>query len=126
MENGHSGKVGFMSDEDLLLAIDRAIEGYVGNVDVLGNAVGAAMLARRFGWKTLMLMYSLQTIKKYSKVLNIDFRAVFPEYGPLARKSTAYCGLERGGLFWRVVTGNYPGRSPEIVRDDLFRGLPTT
>lgn len=120
MENGDSKLI---SDDELLIAIDRAIEAFEGDAAVLGAAIGAAMIARRFGWRVLLLMYSIATVKNYAKILGVDFRAVFPEYGDLKNKSRAYAGFEKGKYFWQIVTGNRPGRSPDLVRDDLFSGL---
>lgn len=103
-----------LRDDELLKIIDDAIERYQGNATVLEGAVGALMVGRLVGWKPLVMIHAKPTIKRYEKVLDVDFRMVLRPDGCLARKSVAWRVVEAGKHFWDVVNNRVLGRSPVL------------
>lgn len=114
---------GKLSDEDLVAVFDRAIEEFAGDGGVLSSAIGAAVVGRRVGWRVLLLMHSPATIKRYEKVLGMSYRDICPPEGDKVNKAIAYGIAKRAKSFWAVITGNEPGRSCQLQRDDLFAGM---
>ena len=105
-----------MTDKKLLEAINAAIKEFEGDCHELESAIGAALLGRRFGWKPLFLLHRPNTIKKYEKHLGIDFREIMPPVGDCAKKSVAWCAIQKVSNFWKAVKGEIPGvRSTEIT-----------
>lgn len=101
-------------DADLAKHLTDTIVKFSGNFDVLEKAIGALIVGQLMGWRVLTLMHSANTIKKYEKVLGINFkstlpwdddRITMPEYGALAKKSVALDIVEKVGSFWKVVRG---------------------
>lgn len=104
-----------MTEKQLVEIIDKAIKNFHGNTQRLSNAIGYLMLGRKFGWRVMLLMHDRKSIKDYEKILGIDSRIIFPEYGPLKNKSMAYRALQKVTNFWKAVKGEIAGvRSTEI------------
>ena len=106
-----------LSDRELVDLIDKAITGFRGNTERLSNAIGFLMIGRKLGWRVMYLMHDRKSIRNYEKILGIDSRTIFLEYGPLANKSIAYIALQKVTNFWKAVKGEIPGvRSQEMTK----------
>lgn len=104
---------------DLLFAeiVDEAVDHFNGNVEELHKALGLYCVARRFGWKPLLLMSDPRTLKKAEAILGISFRRSFPAVGPMAHLSAAWLASFQHRSFWRCVRGDFPGvRCAQIVQ----------
>lgn len=103
------------TDAELLKLIDKATKNFRGFFPTLQGAIGALLTGRQLGWKPLLLIHDKKTIKKYEKILGVEFRNVMPEVGPLANKSIAWKASQRVSNFWKAVKGEIPNiRSPEV------------
>ena len=105
------------SDEQLVAHIDKRIKQYVGTLDTLSNAIGYLMVSRKFGWKPMLLIHSIKSIKKYEEILDFDSREAFEPVGELARKSIAWIAVQKISNFWKAVKGEIPDiRSSELTK----------
>ncbi|HEY1399707.1 hypothetical protein [Roseateles sp.] len=99
-----------MKDKELIELVDAAIDGFHGNLNDLGSAIGMLMLSRRYGWKVMLLTHSPGTIRKYLKILGLKhLREAAPELGELSRRSNAWRLVEDTSNFWKVVRGQIGG-----------------
>ena len=104
-----------LDEEQLVAIIDDAIKDFRGNINELKGAIGALMIARRFGWKPLLLMQDKRSVDKYERILGVSFRELFPEEGDLAGKSMAWVTMGKFKNFWKAVKGEIAGvRSPTV------------
>jgi len=104
-----------MDEREAIEIIDKAVAKYVGNTDVLASAIGVLMIGRHFGWRPIFIMYGPKTLRKYEKILEIEFQKVLPDVGTLAHKSIAWNIAKKLKSFWKAVKGEIPGvKSLEI------------
>lgn len=104
-----------LSDKELVRLLDDAVLRYKGNTQELRSAIGVLVLGRHVGWKPLYVMVNKDTVKKYQRILDIDFRDVLPETGPRAEKSVAWLAVQKVSNFWKAVKDEIPGiRSPDL------------
>jgi hypothetical protein len=104
-----------LDEKQVVQTIDDAIARYRGNTNELKGAIGAFMIARRLGWKPLMLMQDKRSVEKYERILGVSFREVCPDVGDLAHKSIAWHAMQKVKNFWKAVKGEIAGvRSPEV------------
>jgi hypothetical protein len=104
-----------LSLEVKLSIVEKAIHDYKGQLPEIERAIGILFVGEQFGWKVIYLVHDKKTIRKYQKILGVNFREVFPERGPLAHRSVALTLADRAGNFWKSVTGQIPGiRKPDI------------
>jgi len=94
-----------MNQQETKKIIDIAIKNFRGLFPTLEGAIGSLIVGQKMGWKILYLVHDKRTIQKYESVLNIKFREVLPEVGPLAHKSVAWVAMERISNFWKAVKG---------------------
>ena len=95
--------------------IDKAIKIFKGYVPTLEAAIGAYFLGKKIGWKPLLLIHDKQTINKYEKILDIDFKEQMKAEGEWAHKSIAWEACKKVTNFWKAVSGSIPGiRSTEM------------
>lgn len=106
-----------MTDQEFLETIDRAITGFKGSIDELESAIGTLATMRKFGWKPLYLIHQRSTMKKYEKILGVNFRDCVPAEGPLARKSVAWTAAQTIGNFWKAVKGEIKGIKTPIINE---------
>lgn len=99
-----------MNNAEILSVIDRAVDGFNGNLDDLESAIGMLMVGRQYGWRVVLLIHSPGTIRKYLKILGLkNLRELLPEVGVLAHRSTAWRLVEGTENFWKVVRGQISG-----------------
>ncbi|ARN19957.1 hypothetical protein [Piscinibacter gummiphilus] len=104
------------NDQDVLHLVDEAIDRFDGNLNDLGSAIGMLMLARRYGWRVVLLIHSPGTVRKYLKILGLpNLREVVPEVGELAQRSKAWRLIEGTSSFWKVVRGQISGVRTALV-----------
>jgi hypothetical protein len=105
-----------MNDQEIQQIIDQAIDGFTGNLNDLGSAIGMLMLGRRYGWRVVLLIHSPSTVRKYVKILGLrNLREVLPEVGELAHRSNAWKLIDGTSNFWKVVRGQISGVRSAIV-----------
>lgn len=92
-----------MTDSEILEAVDKALDGYKGQLPVIEQAVGALVLGRRLGWRVIYLVHGGQTINRYQAILGLKFRDALPEVGEAAHKSVAWQIVKAVGKFWDVI-----------------------
>lgn len=111
-----------MNDKDILAIVDRAADGYQGDLDELESAIGMLMLGRHYGWRVMMLIHTQATIRKYLRILGLqNLRDVLPEVGVLAHRSRAWRLVNGTTKFWDVVRGQVSG----IRTARVDRGVPS-
>ncbi len=104
-----------MDPKDLDRIVTTAIASYKGDAHVLESAIGALMVGLLLGRKPLLLIHGGSAIRRYQDILNIEFRSVMPDEGPLCHKSEGYKLAQKVGQFWASVRGSAPGRSSELA-----------
>jgi hypothetical protein len=84
--------------------IERAIRQGSYQINELESALGMYAVGFHYGWKVLHLVHCKKTIAKYERLLGINIREVFPEFGPDADRTNAYKIMESVPNFWRLVS----------------------
>jgi len=106
-----------LSEKQLVELIDKAIKNFAGHTDSLAGAIGFLMIGRKFGWRVMYFMHSQSTVRKYAKILEVDFQEVLPPIGPFAKKAVVYQALQKVSNFWKGVKGEIAGiKSKEVLR----------
>ena len=86
--------------------LNTIVHGYTGGLDELQSALGFWHLGHAFGWRLMRLWLTNRTFKRYSSILGIDARDVFPEVGPLATHAQAWPHIRDASNFWKLVSGD--------------------
>ncbi len=92
--------------DDSTLTIKNALNNYSGDFTVLESAIGAFFLGFCLGWRPLVVIHSPKTIKRYEKILSVDFKSIMPEVTDLSDRSKGYEIAKQLDNFWLAVTGN--------------------
>jgi hypothetical protein len=90
---------------ELMERFDDIFKTYKGDITILERAVGAYFVGRRVGWKVMYVIHDTKTLKKYEKILGINFREEFKDFEDLAPKTRAYKALKFISNFWKAVKG---------------------
>ncbi len=88
--------------------IEKAINDFKGDIPVLESAIGSLYVGRKYGWKVLYIIHDMRTLKKYEKLLNINFKDILEEVGPFAHKSKGFRIVSKLSNFWKAVKGETP------------------
>ncbi len=86
---------------------DQAICNFSGMLDELESALGMLRIGHHYGWRTLYILHSKKTIRKYEEILNIKIREIFDEEGPSAQRSVGLALAKKASNFWKAVSGEY-------------------
>ncbi|ADI30914.1 hypothetical protein [Methylotenera versatilis] len=86
---------------------DHAISNFSGMLDELESALGMLRIGHHFGWRTLYILHSKKTIRKYEEILDIKIRDVFAEEGPSAERSIGLALAKKATNFWKAVSGEF-------------------
>ena len=86
---------------------DQAISKFSGNLDELEAALGMLRIGHHFGWRTLYILHSKRTIRKYEEIINIKIRDVFDDEGPSAQRSIGLALAKKASNFWKAVSGEH-------------------
>lgn len=86
---------------------DQAISNFSGMLDELEAALGMLRIGHHFGWRTLYILHSKRTIRKYEEILSIKIRDLFDEEGPSAQRSVGLALAKKATNFWKAVSGEY-------------------
>lgn len=106
-----------MSQQDTKKTIDIAIRNFKGQLPTLEAAIGAWIVGEKLGWKVLYLVHDKSTIRKYEKILDVNFKEILPDETPLSKKSLAFEAVQKVSNFWKAVKGEIPNiRTPEIKK----------
>src|SRR5262245_58582031 len=84
-----------------------AIATFEGPADELETALGMLRLGHHVGWKTLYVVNSKRTIRKYEQILGIKIRDEFPETGPSSYRSYGLIIVEQFTNFWKAISGEH-------------------
>lgn len=94
---------------DFSKKIKKAFTNYSGDFTVFESAMGALLLGVMIGWRPLFIIHSPKTIKRYEKILNIEFKQILQEtVDPLSSRSRGYQVVAAFDKFWPAATGNVP------------------
>ncbi len=85
--------------------VENVITNFKGQLSELESAVGAYIVARRFGWKVLYLGHDKRTIRRYEKVLGFKFRDTVPPLGDQGERSLGWILARNLSNFWKAVSG---------------------
>ena len=91
----------------------KALARYKGDLTELESALGMLRLGYHLGWRSLYIVHSKATIRKYEKLLDISIRETFTEEGPSACRHLGLQLAKKIGNFWKVVSGEKPIPSSE-------------
>ncbi len=69
-------------------------------------ALGVLRLGIQLGWKPLVLIHNKRTIRKYEKILNLNFKEYFLPEGPACERSFGYVAAKKVSNFWKAVSGD--------------------
>ena len=94
-----------MNQQETKKIIDIAIQKFHGQLTDLEGAIGTFLVGQKMGWKILYLAHDRRTLKKYEKILDVDFREVLPGEGALSHKSYAWQAMQKISNFWKAVKG---------------------
>lgn len=94
-----------ISAEEAAEVSTRAFEQYKGDITEYQRAVGVLFTGIGTGWRALYLVHHTHTLKKYEKILGIEFRECLVEVGPYANKSLAWQAFQKFSNFWKAVKG---------------------
>ena len=83
----------------------NAIAEFRGLVPTLESAIGMLFVGDHLGWRSLTLIHSKRTLRKYEKILNIQVKEFFPEQTETSRRTYAYKASEKISNFWKAVSG---------------------
>jgi len=97
------------TDAEIIAHLDAITKDFKGSMNDLEAAIGYYMVARHFGWKPLLLIHDKQTMKKYEKILKLEFRDEIPDVGEFAYKSVAWVAVQKISSFWKAVKGEVQG-----------------
>lgn len=104
-----------MAKSDLVARIDSVAREFHGDVTELERAIGALFVGRQFGWKPLMLVHDKKTLRKYERILGINFREELDEVGPRGLELRAYRIALKLGNIWKAIKGEVPNvRGPMV------------
>lgn len=98
-------KMAQMTLEELNAHFDYVMESYKGDLVELSNAIGAARLGHKFGWRVLRIVISSKTYTKHQRVLGLSFKDVLPELTKDSERSAGYQLVVKLNNFWDVVRG---------------------
>jgi len=101
--------------QELLEKFDKLCETYKGDITELERAIGVYFVGRRMGWRILFVLHDKKTIRKYEKILDIEFKSEFEGYEDQAKRTNIYKTLQKVTNFWKAVSGAISiDRSPAI------------
>jgi hypothetical protein len=89
----------------------RRMAKYKGLGTTLGSAVGALAIGKIYGWRVVVMIHSLSTVRKFNEILGVRIQDVCSEYTELSRRSFGIRLAEKVGAFWKIAKGSYPGKS---------------
>lgn len=93
---------------DAMEIIQNAVNRYSGDVNTLESAIGAYVMAHFFGHEPLRVMHSPVSMRKWAKILDIDWAEAFPAKGPLAGRSNGYQMALKLNALKDVIYGRVP------------------
>jgi len=93
--------------EELRLIITRAAREHKGNLETLSSAIGCMFLCMYFGRRVMQIVYTLQTIRTYERVLRVRFKDLpfIPDTTPNSERSVGYNWARSLDNFWDGVRG---------------------
>lgn len=83
-----------------------AMARFSGMADELESAIGFLRLGFQLGWRTLAVIHSKRTFRKYEQILGIKARELFPAETPASERSRGYTFAKTLSNFWKGVSGN--------------------
>ena len=104
-------------DEQLKFIITKAVREYKGNLETLSSAIGCMFLCMYFGRRVMQVVYTLQTIRTYERVLQVRFKELsfIPDITPNSERSVGYNWARSLDKFWDGVRGAKPFQSDFVT-----------
>lgn len=93
-----------MTDEQMMVMIDRVSRGYKGQLDDLTAAVGMLMVGRLYGWRVIRLVNSRRHWAHACKLFG-DLKVLLPETGECTHKSLGMTLIKGAGDYWDFIKG---------------------
>lgn len=100
-----------ITDEELMQRIEKATEGYKGQIDHFYEAVGMIVVGRLTGWEVMRLVSSRRCWSAASACFG-DPKELMPRRGRYAYKSLGLKIVDKVGGYWDYISG-------KKARDDL-------
>lgn len=92
-----------ITEKKTMAIIANAIDRYEGQIEVLESAVGALLFGRVCGWQALRVAHSSPTLRRYEKILGIDFREVLDDRTIFSRRIAGVRRADAFGKFWHAL-----------------------
>jgi hypothetical protein len=89
----------------------RRMAKYKGLGTTLGSAVGALAIGKVYGWRVVVMIHSLSTVRKFNEILGVRIQDICPETTELSRRLLGIRLAEKAGAFWKIARSSYPGKS---------------
>lgn len=101
--------------------IKNAFEDYAGDITVFESAVGTLFLGFMVGWRPLLIIHNTATVKRYERLLGVNFRELMPETTPISDRSRGFAFAQQVGNYWDAVRGTLrvDGRQEAVDVDEL-------
>ncbi|MET0104388.1 MAG: hypothetical protein ABW072_04475 [Sedimenticola sp.] len=96
----------------------HAIANYSGPIGELLSALGMLRIGDHVGWKTLVLVHSKRTLRKYEEILGLKVKDFFPEEGPSHERSIGYRIARKLNNFWKAVSGDTKIENKREISED--------
>lgn len=104
-------KTEIISDEQLLIEIDKVVSVYTGQIDRLYEAVGMIVVGRLLGWKVMRLVSSRKCWSLANDLFG-DPKKLMDHETKYSHRSLGLRIVEKIGGYWDIINGNKS-------RDDL-------
>jgi hypothetical protein len=91
----------------IMIELDKKLEKrmaeFKGFGNHLGSAIGALAIGKVYGWRVVMMIYSIKTVGKFNKILGVRIQDVCPEETKISYRSWGFRISKKVGAFWKVA-----------------------
>lgn len=87
--------------------IARATDNYEGDINILESAIGVFVMAHFTGHAPLRVAHSPVSMRRWGRILGIEWVEYFPEEGPLALRSRAYQAAVKLKVLKAAIHGEF-------------------
>lgn len=105
-----------LPNDQLRSIISNAIKNYTGNMEILQAAIGCLFLSIYLGRRTMQVVHSPRTIRRYEAALGIKFKELsfIPETTENSSRSLGYQIAIAAENFWDYVRGSKPSGNDHL------------
>ncbi|MGB3541680.1 hypothetical protein [Rubrivirga sp.] len=91
--------------------IVRRAKAFDGAGDQLEAALGAYVIAKLYGWRSIAMLHTPATRRRIDEILGVRLADVAPEYTDLSQRVGGVRIAKKIGAFWKVAnSAKYPNR----------------